>query len=144
MSNLTTREEIIETVNKLFIYTDERAWKKLQSDVFTPSVHFDMSSLGAEVTTKTSEDICKDWEVGLGDIDSVNHLAGNYLVAIDGSNADVFCYATATHYRADAKHGKTREFVGTYELKLEKGSTGWRIDSFKYNLKYMNGNTELT
>lgn len=143
MSTLSAREQIIETVNKLFVYTDNQSWDKIQAEVFTSPVHFDMSSLGAEVVTKTSKEICQDWAAGFEGIDSINHLAGNHIVSINGSGADVFCYATATHYKAAAKHGKTREFVGSYELKLEESPQGWRINSFKYNLKYMNGNIDL-
>ncbi len=143
MESLTTRDQLIEIVNKLFIYTDQKDWDKLQSEVFAPTVHFDMSSLGGEVTTKTSKEICDNWNTGFGGLDSVNHLAGNHLVSVEGSNAEVFCYTTATHYRESATQGKTREFVGTYELKLSKETNGWLIRSFKYNLKYMNGNLEL-
>ena len=141
---MTTQEAIIEIANKLFIYTDQREWGKLQSEVFTETVHFDMSSLGAEVTNKTSQEICNDWNVGFEGVDSINHLAGNYLVSIDGNSAELFCYATATHYKEAATNGKTREFVGTYELGLEQTVNGWRINQFKYNLKYMNGNMDLS
>ena len=48
MSTHSIREEIIETVNKLFVYTDNREWKKLQGEVFTNEVDFDMSSIGGD------------------------------------------------------------------------------------------------
>jgi hypothetical protein len=40
----------------------------------------------------------------------------------------VFAYATATHFKKLATNGKTREFVGTYELHLMNTQIGWRID----------------
>ena len=140
----TVREEIIEVVNKLFIYTDEMDWFGLKNEVFTEQVIFDMSSLGQEVVTKTAQQICDDWKTGFAELDAVNHLAGNHLVTAMGDEATVFVYATATHYKEAATQGKTREFVGTYNLVLERGANGWRINSFKYNLKYMNGNIEMT
>lgn len=143
METHSLRQRLIEVANKLFIYTDQKDWDKLQNEVFDPEVHFDMSSLGGEVATKTSKEICNEWNAGFAGIDSVNHLAGNYLVSVDGQSAEIFCYATATHYSEKATQGKTREFVGTYELKLEERDTGWKITAFKYNLKYMNGNLEL-
>jgi hypothetical protein len=143
MSTLTEREQIIETVHKLFIYTDSQQWQKLQEEVFTESVVFDMSSLGGEAKVTTAKSICETWESGFAGIDAVNHLAGNLLVSVKDHEADVFAYATATHYKNSATMGKTREFVGTYDLHFMKTSVGWRIDQFKYNLRFMNGNLEL-
>ncbi len=70
--------------------------------------------------------------------------AGNHLITIDGDSAEIFCYATATHYKKDAQNGHTREFVGTYELGAIRTLAGWRLNSFKYNLKYATGNLDLS
>ncbi len=142
--NHTEREEIIEIVNKLFIYTDYQEWEKLQNEVFTPNVFLDMSSLVAEATTLTSQEICSNWKTGFEGLDAVNHLAGNYLVTITDKEADVFAYATATHFKESATNGKIREFVGSYDLHLVKTENGWRIDKFKYNLKYAIGNMDMS
>ncbi len=143
MENFTVRDLIVETVNKLFIHTDEQAWGQLQHEVFTEQVLFDMSSLGGQQAELSAKEICATWQQGFAGIDSVNHLAGNYLVDIKGDAATVFAYATATHYKASATKGNTREFVGTYHIGLIKLAIGWRINAFKYNLKYANGNMEL-
>ena len=143
MSTLTVHEQIIETVHKLFIYTDSMKWQKLQDEVFTESVFFDMSSLGSEAKLTSAKSICESWESGFGGLDAVNHLAGNLLVSVNDDQAYVFAYATATHYKSSAIKGKTREFVGTYDLHLMNTASGWRIDQFKYNLKFMNGNLDL-
>ncbi len=140
----SVREEIVEIVNKLFVYTDNREWEKLQYEVFTHEVYFDMRSMGGVKEELTSKEICEQWENGFRDIDFVNHLAGNYLVDIHDATATVLAYATATHYKKSATNGQTREFVGTYDLGLMKQSLGWRIYKFKYNLKYSTGNLELT
>src|SRR6476659_916201 len=138
------REEIVETVNRLFVYTDNQEWTKLDNEVFTREVDFDMSSIGGEKKEMTSKAICELWKNGFKDIDFVNHLAGNYIVNIQDSTATVFAYATATHYKKSASKGKTREFVGTYDIGLLKQSIGWRIYKFKYTLKYSTGNIDLT
>jgi len=138
------REEIVETVNKLFVYTDSQEWEKLQNEVFTHEVDFDMSSIGGEKKEMTSKAICELWKNGFRDIDSVNHLAGNYIVTIQDTTATVFAYATATHYKESASKGKTREFVGTYDIGLLKPGIGWRIYKFKYDLKYSTGNIDLS
>lgn len=143
MEKFSVRDEVIEVVNKLFVYTDSLQWDKLQKEVFTEKVFFDMSSLGGDKEEKSATDICTLWAKGFEGIDSVNHLAGNYLVTIDNLSAAVFAYATATHYKASAVNGKTREFTGTYDIRLARVPGGWRINHFKYDLKYMTGNAEL-
>lgn len=143
MEAFTIREQIIETVTKLFVYTDYREWDKLLDEVFTPQLYFDMASMGGEAKDTTAKEVCDMWRTGFEGIDAVNHLAGNYLVRINGDTADVFAYATATHFKNAAALGKTREFVGSYNLHLIRTEQGWRIDVFKYNLKYANGNLQL-
>ena len=144
MESFTPREQIVEVVNRLFVYTDYQEWQKIQDEVFTDNLFFDMSSLGGESRQMTSKAVCDTWQQGFVGIDAINHLAGNYLVQINGNEADVFAYATATHYKEAATAGKTREFVGSYDLHLVQTENGWRIDRFKYTLKYASGNLDLT
>ena len=144
MQIFSARDEIVEIINKLFVYTDEQAWNKLQTEVFVETVMFDMSSLGGEKMETTSENICTIWKKGFEGIDGINHLAGNYIIEISNNSATAFAYATATHYKASATKGNTREFTGTYNIGLIKNEAGWRIDRFKYNLKYATGNTDLS
>ncbi len=143
MEPFTPREQIIEVVNKLFVYTDERHWDKLQEEVFTKVVLLDMSSMGVNATTISSKEICEKWTQGFAALDAVNHLVGNHLVTLREKDADVFAYATATHFKKNTQNGNTREYVGTYLLHLIRKENGWRVDKFKYNLKYMTGNLDL-
>ncbi len=138
------RDEIVEVINKLFVYTDMQEWEKLQNEVFSDDVFFDMSSVGGqEGSETTSKAICEIWRNGFAGIDAVNHLAGNYLIQINDVTASVLAYATATHYKESATRGKTRDFVGTYNISLMKHGIGWRIYEFKYNLRFTNGNIDL-
>ena len=143
MAAFTEREQIVETVNKLFIYTDHLNWDKLQNEVFDKFVHLDMTSMGGEARDLLSKEVCENWRIGFQEIDVINHLAGNYLVSINGNKAEVFAYATATHYKKSAKRGATRDFIGTYDLSLVKKPEGWRILRMKYNLRYALGNLQL-
>jgi hypothetical protein len=144
MITFSVRDEIVEVINNLFIYTDMQEWEKLQDEIFSNDVLFDMSSLGGERSETTAKAICETWRKGFVGIDSINHLAGNYLVQIHDTVATVFAYATATHYKQSATNGNTREFVGTYNISLMKHGIGWRIYEFKYNLKYSTGNMDLS
>jgi hypothetical protein len=145
MEYKSKREAVVELVNKLFVYTDLRQWDKLLKDVFKEEVLFDMESAGAGPAKKlTAREICDMWSNGFAGIDQVHHQSGNFIVDfMDETEADVLCYAIAIHYKQAATLGKTREFVGSYALHASLTDQGWRLDGFRYNLKYINGNTEL-
>lgn len=144
MENFSNRDLIVETVNKLFVFTDAREWQKIQDQVMCADVHFDMRSVGAQEMDTTAIEICKIWETGFKEIDSVYHLAGNYLVDIQDNHATVFAYATASHFKKTAVNGQTREFIGSYDIGLKLTSNGWRINAFAYHLKFMTGNKDLS
>ncbi len=143
-NQFTEREQVVEVVNKLFVFTDNQEWTKLQDQVFTSNVEIDMTSMGAERQENVSaREICYRWEKAFEELDAIHHQAGNYIVEIDNDQASVYAYSIASHYKESAKKEKTREFVGSYELHLTKNTGGWRIDKFKYNLKYSRGNMVL-
>jgi hypothetical protein len=140
----TPREQIVEVVNKLFVYTDEQNWDKLRSEVFDDAVLVDMVSVGAEkAEIMTAQEICDMWKEGFKGLDAIHHQSGDYLITIEGNNAVVTAYAIASHYKKAAMQGNVRQFIGSYDLKLIKKENGWRLNQFKYNLKYMDGNLEL-
>lgn len=89
MVTFSIRDEIVEVINKLFVYTDMQEWEKLQAEIFSNDVFFDMSSMGGEKAETTSKAICETWKNGFVGIDSVNHLAGNYLIQIHDTVATV-------------------------------------------------------
>ena len=146
MEAKSKRDEVIEIANKLFIYTDHQHWDKLLAEVFTKQVYFDMESAGAGKGRELSaQNICDTWKKGFEGIDAIHHQAGNYLVKFNSEEieASVLCYAIAIHYKNEAAQGKTREFVGSYDFHMVLTDEGWRLNSFKYNLKYANGNIDL-
>ena len=103
-----------------------------------------MTSLGAtDVTIKTSEEICDEWSTGFKDLDAVHHQSGNFMIDLQEQTATAKVHAIASHYKKNAKEGLTREFVGSYDFHFTKTDNAWRMDSFKFNLKYMSGNLEL-
>jgi hypothetical protein len=136
--------ELYELANKLFMYVDAQDWDKLLDEVFTENVWFDMQSAGGgEPESIPAKDICTMWSDGFSGLDAVHHQAGHYLFQISLNEANIFGYAVASHFRKSAKNGKTRSFVGSYDLKATKTEKGWRLSGFKYNLKYIDGNTTL-
>lgn len=135
---------LTELANKLYMYCDAQQWQLLLDEVFTTNIWFDMSSAGANKPQNLkAEEVCKMWKDGFAGLDAVHHQAGHYLINISSDKADIFAYAVATHYKKAATKGTTRTFTGSYDLKAEYTSQGWRLSQFKYNLKYMVGNISL-
>lgn len=136
--------ELYELANKLFMYVDAQQWDKVLSEVFTEQIWFDMQSAGGgEPKNLSAKDICAMWKEGFSGLDAVHHQGGQYLIDINSTEASIFGYAVAFHYKQSAKNGNTRTFVGSYDLKAAKTNNGWRLNQFKYNLKYIDGNSTL-
>ena len=126
------RDVVIETINRLFIATDNRDWAGVQAQL-APEVHFDMTSLtGGAATKRTPAEIADGWKTGLAQIEHVHHQAGNFLVDLSFNEATVFCYAVAYHHLGKS----VRQFVGSYDVHLIK-TDRWRIDRFKFNVKFV-------
>jgi hypothetical protein len=61
----------------------------------------------------------------------------------EGDRADASCYAIALRYRPNASGRNTRTFVGAYDLGLRRIGGRWRIDRFRFDAKWIEGNLEL-
>ena len=113
---LIEKEVVVETINTLFIATDERDWARVR-ECFASEVLFDVSSMtGDEPARLDSEDIVGAWETGLRPLQAMHHQAGNYRVRIKGSEADVRCYGIAYHYLPNPSGDNTRVFVGSCDF----------------------------
>ncbi|MBI5473546.1 MAG: nuclear transport factor 2 family protein [Ignavibacteriae bacterium] len=144
IQTLSDQSDVIKTINTLFIETDNRNWDGVKA-VFADTVLFDMTSIaGGEPARMSSQNIVDAWDQGLKSLKALHHQAGNYVVTINGSEADAFCYGIAIHYLPNAQNQNTRTFVGSYNFHLSKRAQSWRIDKFKFKLKFIDGNKELT
>jgi hypothetical protein len=143
MNSLLEEKAAIGTVNRLFVSTDHRDWEGVKA-CFADEVVLDMTSMeGGEPRKLTPQQIADAWDSGLKGLKAIHHQAGNYDVALNGNEADVFCYGIATHYLPNPTGQNSRMFVGSYNFHLKKINEDWKIDHFKYNLKYIEGNPEL-
>jgi 3-phenylpropionate/cinnamic acid dioxygenase small subunit len=137
------QNDVIAVATRLFVCTDNRDWSCVR-DVFAPDVLFDMTSLaGGQPEKKTPQQISDGWEQGLKPLAAIHHQAGNFQVSVRGNEADLFCYGIAFHYLPNATNQNTRTFVGSYNFHLLRGEGGWKIDKFRYNLKFIDGNKDL-
>jgi hypothetical protein len=144
IEQIADKLELTELSNKLFMYCDAKQWDKMLAEVFTPVIWFDASSIGAgEPRSIPAKDVCAMWDEGLAGLDAIHHQSGHYLITVQDDKAAIYAYGKATHYKKAATKGNTRSFVGSYDLKAERVSSGWRLSQFKFNLKYMEGNSSL-
>lgn len=141
---LSETREILDVINDLFVGTDHRDWQRV-ARALAPRVDFDMKSLtGGEPSTLDSAEIIAGWREGLRPLKAVHHQTGNFRVRVKDAQADAFCYGIALHYLPNSSGRNTRTFVGSYDLHLRREDGGpWRIDGFRFNLKYIDGNLEL-
>ncbi|MGO4275613.1 nuclear transport factor 2 family protein [Paenibacillus sp. TAF58] len=140
---MTQQEDIIRTVNQLFIFTDERNWVEVKK-CLAVEVWLDMSSMGAgQPAIISAQQIVDGWDEGLKKLQAIHHQVGNYIVDVSGNEADLFCYGTASHYLPNPTGQNVRIFVGTYNVHLTQIEDEWKIDKFQFNLKYIAGNKDL-
>jgi len=130
------RTRVIETVDRLFVLTDQRDWEGL-TQLFGERVAYDMTSLaGGEPAELPADAIVASWREALTPVAAVHHQSGNHLVTIDGDRAEVFCYATATHHQPGQEKRLTT-YVGSYDFTLDRAGSGWLIVGFRFNKKYV-------
>jgi hypothetical protein len=134
---------IQEVITRLFVGTDRRDWTAVRR-CFAATVLFDMTSLaGGTPASLTPEQITSAWETGLAPIEAIHHQAGNFLIDVAGDDATASCYGIALHYKKTASGRNVRSFVGSYDFALRRAGDDWLITSFRFNLKFLDGNTEL-
>jgi hypothetical protein len=144
LQDLVVRQQVADTVIRMFTATDERDWPVLES-CFTDPFVLDMTSMtGGSPATMTPRQVANAWAEGFKLLDHVHHQVGNFRTTVEGERANVRCYGIAYHYRAKISAAmKTRVFVGTYDIELTMRSGRWCISLLKFNLKFIDGNLEL-
>lgn len=136
-------QQIISTVNNLFISVDNRDWDKVKA-IFSDTVLLDYTSMAPGMPANlSSSQIIDSWKAVLPGFDKTHHQLGNHLVEMDPFFAKVFCYGTATHYLSNESKSNIWTVVGSYDLELKTIGNSWRIVMMKFNLKYVDGNTDL-
>jgi hypothetical protein len=143
--NETAAQEwrVQEVITRLFVGTDRRDWAAVRR-CFARAVQFDMTSLaGGSPAVLTPEQITSAWETGLAPIEALHHQVGNFLIDLAGDDAKASCYGIALHFKKTASGRNVRTFVGTYDFTVHYAGADWVITSFRFNLKFLDGNTEL-
>ncbi len=133
---------ITETVSRLFIAVDKRDWETVAA-IFDDTILLDYTSMaGGEPESLTADQIIEAWKGFLPGFHQTHHQLGNFVVESDDRSARVFCYGTATHFLENESGNNVWTVVGSYDLDLIKKDR-WRLSRMKFNLKYIDGNTDL-
>jgi hypothetical protein len=137
------RQRIADVIHTLFVATDAKEWERVRS-CFAPSVAFDMTSLSGGTPAQVSpQEITAGWEAGLAPLEAVHHQIGNLSVHCEAAEATASCYGIAYHYRRTKSGRNTRLFVGSYDFHLRLQDRQWKIDRFRFQSKFVDGNLEL-
>jgi hypothetical protein len=140
---MADRQEVVNAVNGIFANTDERNWDGVAA-LFSDQVVLDYASMtGGEPEELTPQQIIDSWKGILPGFEATHHQVGNHRVKIQGNQADVFCYGTATHYLPNDKGSHVWTVVGTYDFHLLRSGDAWKVSKMKFNFKYQDGNTQL-
>ena len=130
-----------DVVTSLFVATDARNWDGV-AEAFHTKVVLDYASMtGNPAAELAPEDIINSWKGILPGFEHTHHQLGNFLSDVNGNQATVSCYGTATHYLAD-ENGSIWIVVGTYDFELVK-EDNWKISKMKFNYRYQDGNANL-
>ena len=135
-------QTIQDRVIALFVNSDKRNWEGVEAQM-ADSVLLDYSSMtGNPAATLNPKDITSAWATVLPGFTHTHHQIGNILVHIEGNEAKLSCYGTATHY-LDNDEGSIWTVVGTYDFNLSKEGDTWKVTSMTFNYKYQSGNANL-
>ncbi|MBC8044217.1 MAG: nuclear transport factor 2 family protein [Rhizobacter sp.] len=142
---MTNRDQIIETVNGVFMYADSREWSKCEV-CFIDAPTVDYRSFAGTKEKLKSADLMKRWSNFLPKFTFTQHFISNHRVVIAGEKATVFCYGHAIHYLAGAAEGDLWGVYGTYNFELVRTPAvggGWKVSAMTFNFTYQDGNKNL-
>ena len=134
--------DIIDAVNAIFIYTDERDWKRVK-DAFTEEVFHDYSSLGFEAATLSRDVMVEGWQGFLPGFEATQHSISNHVVQVNEDEATCFSHGTALHYLPNDSGSNVWRVVGRYRHHLVRTQGGWKASQRIFTLKFVDGNEEL-
>ncbi|UQX03455.1 nuclear transport factor 2 family protein [Streptomyces sp. RerS4] len=72
-----------------------------------------------------------------------HHIASNYDIRLDGDRARVQAHLTAVHVPHRENPGEHFTVGGHYEAQTVRGSEGWRISAFSFDLVWHAGDGPL-
>lgn len=136
---LKDREDIKTVVLRYATGADLRDWEMLQS-VFADQVDIDFSSFGGgPVTTVSSEEYLGFVKALIPGFDSTQHQLTNFVIDINGNEANCVAYMQAEHFVATEDEELCHTVGGYYTYRLTKENTDWKVCSLKLSATWSRG-----
>lgn len=141
---LSDQHDIINTVQQIFIQTDERNWDRVAA-CFADPLQLDYTSMnGGEPARMSPQQVIESWQGVLPGFEATQHSISNFRVNVVGDNATINCYGTAVHYLPNESGSEdTWTVVGTYDFHAVRSDDTWKVDDMRFNFKFMEGNEQL-
>ena len=140
LQRIIDRQAIIDLLIQYATALDTRNWRLLEQCFLPDAVDDYGENAGRHEGYPAIEEVVRFF---LEDLDSSQHLLGNYVVEIEGDRATASCYLHAQHYLEETKGGDTYTVGGNYEDEIIRTSDGWRIKHRKLMVTWVEGNPDL-
>lgn len=138
-----TQQAILDTIHRLFIYTDSRNWDALK-DCFQEAFVLDYSSMnGVAPMTTTPEQVIDNWSNFLPGFEATHHQISNPIIRLEGWRASAFCNGTAAHFLPNPSGQNVWTVYGTYDFELQQNNAQWRVSKMAFRFKFQDGNLQL-
>jgi hypothetical protein len=137
-------QDIVDVVNGVAIYADQREWAKLRG-LYADEVAIDYTSfVGGEPSRVRADDLMAGWKTGLKRYTGTQHLLGNHRVTVEGDHATCLVYVQATHWLAQPDtDDATWTAHGYYDYRLERSENRWKITHHTFTATIVYGNRHL-
>lgn len=143
LQELYDRLEIIDLLYQYGRGGDLGEWEGLRS-VFTEEVEYDFSSLeGAPPVKMRSDEWVAQARSLLTGMKATQHIITNHVINIKGDEATCIAYIHSQHYLPNETKEDTFLVGGYYTGHLVRTSQGWKIDKWKLNVTWTEGNRNL-
>lgn len=138
---LTDERDIRALIDALFTFTDAKDWPAATALFVEEPISVDMTSLvGGDPVTMSAAALFEGFRNGLFAEKHSHHMAGNYVVTLQGDHANARAHGYAWNLLPMRGGDPLWETWGTYCFTARRTAEGWRLASFRYDAKHNRGN----
>jgi SnoaL-like domain len=137
---MTDRDEIVETLTRLFAATDHHRWDELAAVLADPVTLDYTATQGGEPAALSPAEVVAAWRPMFESIDAHQHLVANHLVTIDGDGG---ASASASFIAIHQWRGETWTLGGDYEFGLRRAGLAWGIHRLRMTPVWQTGPGDL-
>jgi uncharacterized protein (TIGR02246 family) len=137
---MTDHEAIRQLVAIYAAALDQRDYAGIAA-CFTPDAVVDYGDAGPKLHGHT--EIADLMRSVLAPLDVTQHLFTNFIIRLDGDEADLKCDVLAQHLRRGMANGETLLVGARYEVRLARTSRGWLMAHVSERIVWADGNRAI-